>query len=283
MAQFYRSKDYYHHNRHHLILGTGTSNYLGELGGGNKVANPAFLDVDFLGTRNAFQLAYQFNQSKNSGFRATVYYGRIMGSDEFTEQTERRYRNLSFTSNIFEFSALYEFFLLRANSKPSYLSSSWATVNKHWDLFMFTGIAGFRHNPKRNGTELQPLGTEGQGLPNGPEPYSLWQMSVPMGIGASLALNTSFSIEASVNYRITFTDYLNDASTYCYDRNELAQARGEDAVVYADPSSGENPGWTAQGAIRGNPETNDTYYSFMLSINYNLVSIYGRSTFKPRF
>jgi hypothetical protein len=108
-------------------------------------------------------------------------------------------------------------------------------------------------------------------------------MSVPMGIGASLALNTSFSIEASVNYRITFTDYLNDASTYCYDRNELAQARGEDAVVYADPSSGENPGWTAQGAIRGNPETNDTYYSFMLSINYNLVSIYGRSTFKPRF
>lgn len=104
-------------------------------------------------------------------------------------------------------------------------------------------------------------------------------------MGASLVydINHSFAIEATVNYRKTFTDYLDDASTFYYNRSELEAARGPEAVNFADPSSGENPGGTAEGAIRGNPETNDTYYSFIVSLNYNLVSIYGRFVFKPRF
>lgn len=106
-AQFYQGAEYYHHNRHHLLVGTGTSNYIGELGGGDQNARPLFLDVDMLATRSAFEIGYRFNYSNKSSFRSNLYYGRIMGSDRFTEQTERRYRNLSFTSNIFELSLIY--------------------------------------------------------------------------------------------------------------------------------------------------------------------------------
>lgn len=134
-------------------------------------------------------------------------------------------------------------------------------------MYIYSGLAGFRHNPKRDGVALQPLGTEGQGSPGAPEPYSLWQVAIPMGMGISYKMNQSFSIDAMITYRLTFTDYLDDASTFYYDKAELEAARGIRAVEFADPSSGENPGWTAKGAIRGNPESNDTYYSFTLAVN----------------
>ena len=257
-------------NRHEIIFGLGMSNYVGELGGSDGPGKTLFFrDVNVQKTRPTFETGYRFNAHKHLSFKTLFSYSRLTASDELTSFPERNYRNLSFASNVFEGGVHVEFYLLRASSRPSYLFRSTTRGNNLYSLYLFAGFSAFSFNPTRDGVELQPLGTEGQGLPGGAEFYDLYSFAIPSGIGFS--------------YRKTFTDYLDDTSDLYYDNDALRAARGNLAADLADPSSGEIPGWTTTDAIRGNPETMDAFSSFTGQVSYNLYEMYHKRRFNPKF
>lgn len=283
MSQFYTIPGRKKINRHELILGVGIMNYVGELGGGDGPGKTLFFrDVDVQKTRPTVETGFRFNAHKHLSFKALFSYGRVSGDDALTEYPERQYRNLSFSSNILEGGAYVEYFIIRANSRPTYLFRSTTRGNNIYSLYLFGGVSAFRFNPIRDGVALQPLGTEGQGFAGQPDFYSLNSWAIPSGIGFSYRLNGRIKIDAVFSYRKTFTDYLDDTSTLYYDAAALA-SRNPGSDLIADPSSGEIPGWTTTGAIRGNPETMNAFFSFSGQISYNLFEMYHKRRFNPKF
>jgi len=90
----------------------------------------------------------------------------------------------------------------------------------------------------------------------------------PVGFGVNMMLTNNIKIGLDFSYRFTFTDYLDDVSTFYYDNDKLRALAGDAAADQADKSPGGNPNWTVEGAIRGNPANNDAYLTAMASLTY---------------
>ncbi len=198
----------------------GVSNYKGEL-------SPHLFNTDFL--HFAVGGLYRHNWNRHWSYKLEVNYGRISGDDAKATTGYEKNRNLSFYSDILEVSPQIEF-----NFFP------YETGNSEFPFtpYLFTGLAVFHFNPKAelNGTvyELQPLGTEGQGL-GGADPYTRTVFALPFGGGIKVSLGTiGFGIE--VGARRTYTDYLDDVSTTYPDPLKLLAARGPAAVALSDRS-----------------------------------------------
>ena len=91
-----------------------------------------------------------------------------------------------------------------------------------------------------------------------------------------------------MNYRKTFTDYIDDVSTtYYFDRNALLEAYGPKSLALSDPSLGNIPGASlpngdGTGAQRGDKE-NDSFMSMQFKISYLLSSKRTRSKLRSKF
>jgi hypothetical protein len=93
--------------------------------------------------------------------------------------------------------------------------------------FVHVGLAVFQHNPQArldpetaqtynlstDWTDLQPLGTEGQGFDIGKKKYSLIQFAIPFGFGVRYRVSDRVDLAFEVALRQTFTDYLDDVSS----------------------------------------------------------------------
>jgi hypothetical protein len=115
--------------------------------------------------------------------KGSVFFGQIAGADSTSASKKDQARNLSFKSNIFEFSGQLEFNLVPydvMNKKGKF---------KRIIPCVYTGLAVYKYNPlakyKGGWWELQTLGTEGQGTTQfqSRKKYSLTQISIPVGIG----------------------------------------------------------------------------------------------------
>ena len=140
--------------------------------------------------------------------------------------------------------------------------------------YIFTGVSVFHINPKAklNGTwyDLQPLGTEGQGIDPSQKPYSLWQFSIPIGIGFKYAFDKQWGIGLEYGIRKTFTDYIDDVSTNYY----VPDANGPIAVGLANRTGELGPfghkEWVRPGDQRGQPLYKDSYMFLMINVNYKI-------------
>ncbi|MDP1746467.1 MAG: DUF6089 family protein, partial [Bacteroidota bacterium] len=123
-----------------------------------------------------------------------------------------------------------------------------------------------------NWVDLQPLGTEGQGLPNGAtkRKYKLVDVSIPFGIGVKANLSKNIGISLEWGIRKTFTDYLDDVSKRYYDPAILAAKRGATTAQLSDPSIGTDPNFSNVGRQRGNPTTKDWYIFSGIAITVKL-------------
>ena len=131
--------------------------------------------------------------------------------------------------------------------------------------YVFAGLSFFALNPQAlnlNGQwiDLQPLGTEGQGLASvGIDKYSLVNWSIPFGLGYKAILEKIARIRMGL--RASQTDYLDDVSAYYVDESALSSLAAEMA----------NPGNNSitPGKSRGNPNTND-WYNFGITFSYKI-------------
>lgn len=240
----------------------GTTNYSGELS--DFQVNPVFF-------KPAFGLLTRYNLSPRIALKGAVIYGEIMGADSMSSSAKSKARNLSFRSDIFEFSAQVQFNLIRYDQLAR---------NGRYKKFipcLFGGLAVYKYNPKAKyaGTwwELQTLGTEGQGTTQFQQrkKYALTQISIPLGVEFKFELSKriNFAVEAGV--RITFNDYLDDVSKTYIDTSFLRAAYGPISAALADRSpevSGVKIG--TAGSPRGNSSNKDFYYFAGISITYKI-------------
>lgn len=228
----------------------GKSYYLGDL-------NPS---SHFALSQSAGGVLYRYNFNPRWAFKFNALFGSVMGSDNETNGNNPR--NLSFRSSISELSAQIELnFFQLYNSKGK----------NPFSPYLFAGFSVFSFNPQANINnhwyDLQPLGTEGQGLEGRPDRYSLTNFSFPFGLGFKVNFLRNFSFGAEWGMRKTFTDYLDDVSTTYYDTDLLSINRSEITSQLADRSEVKHPA----GSGRGNSTTKDWYSFTGIWLTFKLV------------
>jgi hypothetical protein len=252
----------------------GGSNYMGEFTDGYM---PLWNKTKFAGG-----LICRYNYGPYLTFKGTAIYGKIEGSDKnFSSDPYRSRRNLSFKSDIVEFSVQGEWNIRGyEQTKTSY----------GWSPYLFAGVSVFRFNPKAqfhyqsymmdptlqaqdgDWIELQPLGTEGQETTkfNDKRRYSLTQLSIPVGVGAKWQLDDYWAFGFEFGIRKTFTDYLDDVSSIYVDNIIVGGASGPMAVALKDRSMevGQTP--FENGDARGNSATKDWYVIGGLTLTYRI-------------
>jgi hypothetical protein len=321
---FTKEKKYYS-----IGLSLNSMNYLGDIA---PKASWGSTKVGF--ARPGVTLSY----SRRSGPRFTVQgalsYGRLQSDDfkvgeQLNEESKYRYiRNASFRNDIWELSAIAVIDIFK--NEGTHLNRGRIVP------YVFAGVAGFHHNPKAKAPDnyvlaagvpaaplpeagtwvaLQPLGTEGQNATNmvstdanfGNKPYSLWQVSIPVGVGVRFRLGNALDLSLDFSVRILFTDYLDDVSKNYVDLDvldsDLARAmsdRSRDAlsatgearnisglntIVYTGRNGNDYEVINGYGSeqsfnYRGSPTYNDMYYVTSFKIAYIIGAKFNRAKFR---
>ncbi len=209
-------------------------------------------------TKPAGGFLFRYNINTRLAARANVLFGSIQADDAISTSAAQQQRNLNFSSKITEFSGQLEF---------NFLDYQIGNEKRKFSPYIFVGVAVFHFNPIATygnyKFSLQPLATEGQGLPGGAskKKYKLTQVSIPFGVGIKTNLSKNIGLSLEWGMRKTFTDYLDDVSTQYYSPAKLAAAHGAGSAVASDPSINTDPNYTNVGRQRGNPTTKD-WYSF---------------------
>lgn len=183
----------------------------------------------------------------------------IFGEDDLSLSTIKQNRNLHFYSDIDELSLQVEI-----HPFPDQLPFS---------PYLIGGITGYHFSPKAfyNGAfvDLQPLGTEGQGLPGFEEKYALYRIAVPLGAGLRFNFGRGMFFGLQASGRLVFFDYLDDVSLRYVDETILA-GNGPLAVELAyreDELPGSENMTSPANGFRGGT-ANDYYYSVTAHFSY---------------
>lgn len=256
--------------RFELMLGGGGSYYSGDLVK-NTFNVPYYMRV--LSYSGGVGLRVHFNN--RIAFRGMYQFTNLKGADSLNVDPLRRTRNLSFRTRVNEASIVAEISVI--NWKHIYHKNIATVRDGHHNLYLFGGISLFQFNPQGwyqgEWYDLQPLGTEGQGVKPGFEKYSLTSHAYIFGLGYRYKLDRNWSIGAEFSFHRTNTDYLDDLSGTYYDNKAIEETHGVVAARLADrrrDANGNPLPPRESGAQRGDPKQKDYFSLFQVTIHYKL-------------
>ena len=253
--------------RWHVNIFGGISNYSGDL-----ESKPFTLDQSYF----AFGAGVQYDITHHISVLSNVSLMKVGAADRYNKP-DLQFRNLSFQSQIIEWNLLGEYTFMDLS-------------RKRFSPYVFAGIAVYHFDPYAYDSlgakvYLQPLSTEGEGLPQYPnvKQYNLVQMAIPFGLGIKLRITDNVVLAYELSFRKLFTDYLDDVSNRYVDQTVLLNARGPKAVEMAyrgGELKGGDPTYPADGTIRGGSKYKDMYYFTGIKLSIALISkkdsYYGR-------
>lgn len=250
----------------HLEAGIllGGANYVGDLS--NNSSNLYLKE-----TKPAAGIFVRQNFNDFVAVRLGFNWARISGQDANVKNDQFVHdRNLSFRTTLLEFGLMGEFNIL--GYQPYALS-------RPFSPYIFVGIAATKFNPKAryqgDWVELQPLGTEGQGMQGFDSPYKKLAFSIPFGIGVKYALTDKLNIGLELGARPTFSDYLDDVSGNYVSYPELLAGNGQLAAALGNRTgelteNGE-PVVVETGVKRGDSAKKDWYFILGVTVSYNFL------------
>ncbi|MCO6493979.1 MAG: outer membrane beta-barrel protein [Phaeodactylibacter sp.] len=207
----------------------------------------------------AFGFFGRFNISRAFALRLGLSLGKISASDL---DHGREDRGLNFRTNITEFALTGEVNLFKLGSYQ----------DRGVMPYLFGGVAAFHFNPEAqfdgDYVELQPLGTEGQGLPGYEAPYQLTQLALPVGLGVKFLLNETITLGLEFGGRKLFTDHLDDVSSAEVNYLDVLEGNGELAARLSNPTL-KDPGPETADYRRGG-DFKDWYYFGGLTLSFRL-------------
>ncbi len=273
VAQGFLGSNAWRNNRVELTGGLGASNFLGDLGGRDRVASKFYLDLELVKTRYVAHLTYLYYLQRTIAIRPSFYFARVTGDDALTQEYFRHHRNLNFKSNLYEFSVTGEYQFLKEKQGNRYgikspTGKKLGLKGKGLGMYLTAGVGVVFFNPKRigGGGSLRKMGTEGQGLPGGGRKYKPATVVIPFGFGVRKSLGPNSGLKFEFSHRFTFSDYIDDVSTNYYNNDAIRAARGNEAAAAADPHIVDGLENTGHGLQRGDPKDKDSY--MFLTISY---------------
>lgn len=215
----------------------------------------------------ALGLTGRYNFNTRTAIRTSLNYARLGADDDNSTNNFERLRNLSFASNLVEWTTMGEF-------------NFYEYIHGHEDFwytpYLAAGFSLFYNNPitefQGDKYALRKLGTEGQAV--GDE-YRLINPALVLAAGMKWDINRDWSFNVELTFRKLFTDYLDDVSSVYTDKVSLQARRGPVAVALSDRSFSDGVG--EPGHQRGNSRNNDTYV--ILSIG--VMRYFGRIECPP--
>jgi hypothetical protein len=239
-----------------LSVGLGVSSYFGDLKG-----RQADISV-----KPSTQIGLQYKVSNHVSLRAEVIWYRIAGADSLNDESSSIYsRNLSFRSDNAEWSlvTLYQLF-------NKYSRSSLPALNPYG----FAGIGITTVNPAAfysgEWHDLRSLMTEGK-------KYSPVALVIPFGVGVGYSVNNNWEFSAEYGYRYSFSDYLDDVSSFYVGVENMDDPIGK-ALSDRRPEKGMAA--ASAGSIRGNEKVNDWYLIFCLKVTFTPPINYRKPAFR---
>jgi hypothetical protein len=250
-------------------IGLGFATYWGDLNG------PIYTNNFKYNSAFAVQLNARKIFNKRIGIHPSLSYGVIKGDDARAENPGQLLRNLRFKSPVLDLSLLAEYFIFPF--EPDDASSLFYP-------YVAGGVSGFYFNPvatlEGRSYRLQPLGTEGQGMPGFPSKYSLVNWALSFGGGAKISLAPGLNLGIEVIMRRTFTDYLDDVSTNYVNYYELEAGNGIVSAKLANRMNeylGEDgPVLLTTGTQRGGKEVKDYFLFSIVSLNFMIQDQTGK-------
>ena len=282
-AQGFHSNTAWRTKRVELTGGIGASNFLGDLGGRDRVGSNFVWDLEWVKTRYVAHFTYQYYLAEKIAIRPSFYFARVSGDDALTQEYYRNHRNLNFVSNLYELSVTgeYQFIKEKIGNIYGVKTSTGKKLGLKSSAIGVYGVAGIGvvfYNPKGigpNGAKvaLRKLGTEGQGLPDGPKQYKPVTVVLPIGVGFRRSIGRDMGLKLELTHRFTFSDYIDDVSTNYYDDSIIQTSKGNVAAYLADPSF-KNDGLnnTGHGLQRGDPTDKDSYMFLTVSFYKKIKS-----------
>jgi len=259
--------------------------FLGDLGGHAGKGTTFVQDYNMNTTKVAIGAYYAMYPTQWLGFRGSINYGSISGSDgDITNhggwEEYRKERNLDFRSKILEGTIMAEFY------PTVFLEEDAEDVAGRLRPYGVLGLGLFHFNPQGsyrspNGdtywVDLRPLHTEGEGFPEYPDrkEYSLTQLNIPMGFGIKYFFSENVNISFEIIHRKTFTDYIDDVSTNFVDPSLFTKYLSPSQAVIATAMANKSPlrglgeGFDP-GGKRGNPGNKDSYFTAGFKIGFRI-------------
>ncbi len=232
-----------------------------EIGGMMGVAN-YFGDLNNNGSFEFIGPSAGVFVRKNIGYRFAykigLQYGRVAFEDASSDNPFQNIRNLSFKSNIVEFSNQIEINFFKYDKRKR---------ENSFTPYLLIGISGFYFNPTTKLDDqkvtLQPVGTEGQTLADTDgKPYSRFHIAVPVGGGFKYSFNPFWALGIEGGFRFAFSDYIDDVST---------TFSGDNSSLIADRSGEVGDPIGYNGKQRGDKTENDRFLFIGITISYTIL------------
>lgn len=217
-------------------------------------------------TNGAIGVTLNYELTDQIFIRGGFTYAIVGGADRFSKDPELVKRNLSFETQVHEFSVVGEYYLFNL-------------YERKLSPYGFAGLAIYKFNPyafdaSKNKVFLQKISTEGQGIAGyGIKPYKLTQLALPFGGGIKYAINDNLRVGLELGMRKLFTDYFDDVSGNYADPSDLLAAKGQlsvDMSYRGDEVPTGSPAYPSKGAQRGSPKAKDFYYFTGIHLTYRI-------------
>lgn len=237
-------------------ISAGVGHYFGDL-------NPNF-DI----SKPKFSAALHYTKQMNNyiGIKVSATYAFLGYADKYSKNVFQQNRNLSFNTDIWEFSV---------NGTFNFFSFNPGFEGHNYTPYVGLGVGVFTFDPytylKGEKYMLRIIGTEGQGSDAYPNrsPYKNYAFCVPLTIGFKYAFSPSMNVFTEFRYRFTNTDYLDDVSTTYTPDAFIPNSVG---ALLSDRSNelGSNIG--IKGRQRGNTLEKDAFATFHIGVSFNIQS-----------
>ena len=192
--------------RYEAIIGIGSANYFGDIGGSATENNWfGIKDMQLLKSRPSVYFGARYKVRHNISVKANFAFGFLSGSDEGTyHQTGPNDRNWAFTSKIFESSAQFEYSIISEEHRyrTAALFNRKGMLNNYSkiNVYLFGGIGTVKTWTKPNDEMINSPVYETE--------YPSLGLVFPAGMGMKYVLSSNWSFGAELGGRITTIDYL---------------------------------------------------------------------------
>ena len=205
----------------------------------------------------AFGAFYSRQFGNYVGLKASINYAALGYSDAYSSNLWQKQRNLSFDSDVWEFSLSGNF---------NFFKFFPAIEGFRFTPYISLGIGAMTFNPYTylGGTRyyLRRMKTEDQS-----SPYSNVAIIAPLGMGVKYNISDDVNVFAELIYRFTSTGYLDDVyGTYA---DPASKNFPDDISKKLQDRSYEYGIFHKAGEQRGNSR-NDSYATFQVGLSFNI-------------